>query len=347
MGFQQALRKEALRGARIGVLKSLFGDAPEDEEVAAVVRKALEEIKKQGAETPDVDVPGLAELLRDSSVIDAEFKFDLADYLARQQGAQVRSLPELLERGLYDTALEATLRRRAAVEQRDSEAYRKALVKRRAVRDALQAVLDEHRLAALAYPTIRRKPAPAGEPQRGSNCQLSAASGLPALSLPAGFTDDGLPVGLELLGPAFADAELLGIAYAFEQQVRHRRAPFSTPPLVAGKPPAVVAFETRSPTKTGVGGRFRYDVTTGMLAYDVSVVGVAPAEILAAAIHRGAESAIGAVIVRVLAAGESAGAGSVTLSQQDRERLREGRLWLRLYTLGQPTGTAAAPLRLP
>ena len=74
---------DGLKGARIGVLRALWGNAPEDDEVAGIVRKALDGFKAQGAEVVDVTVPGLDDLLRDSSVIGDEFKFDLADYLAK------------------------------------------------------------------------------------------------------------------------------------------------------------------------------------------------------------------------------------------------------------------------
>jgi Asp-tRNA(Asn)/Glu-tRNA(Gln) amidotransferase A subunit family amidase len=342
--FRDALRPDRLTGARIGVLKSLFGDAPEDEEVAAVVRKAIETMQKQGAETPEIAIPGLGELLRDSSVIDSEFKFDLAEYLGRAPDAPVRSLPEILERGLYDTALESALRRRAAVERPDSEAHRKALVKRRSTLAVILAALEEHRLTALAYPTIRRKAALVGEPQRGSNCQLSATTGLPALSLPAGFTDDGLPVGVELLGPPWSDAELLAIAHSFEATARLRRPPSRTPPLSSGKPPAAVAFEA---VAAGLLGRFSFDATTGVLGYSVSARGIPADEILAATIHRGDAKQNGPAIARVLASRETAGSGSVTLSAKDQEELRAGRLCLRLYTRSEPLGSVRAQLVLP
>ena len=61
-----------------------------------------------------------------------------------------------------------------------SEEYRRALVKRDAIRNAVVAPMDEHRLGAVVYPSMRRKPARIGEPQPGTNCQLSASSGLPA-----------------------------------------------------------------------------------------------------------------------------------------------------------------------
>lgn len=42
-------------------------------------------------------------------------------------------------------------------------------------------------------------------------------AGLPALSIPSGLTQSGLPIGLQLIGPAFAEANLLAVAHAFEQ----------------------------------------------------------------------------------------------------------------------------------
>ena len=72
-----------------------------------------------------------------------------------------------------------------------------------------------------------------GEMQMGTNCQLSANSGLPAITVPGGFTADGLPVGVELLGRAWSEPELIKFAYAYEQATRHRRPPDSTPARVA------------------------------------------------------------------------------------------------------------------
>ena len=49
--------------------------------------------------------------------------------------------------------------------------------------------------------------------------------------MPAGFADDGMPVGVELLGRPFAEPELLKLAYSFEQATHHRRLPPLTPQL--------------------------------------------------------------------------------------------------------------------
>jgi len=57
---------------------------------------------------------------------------------------------------------------------------------------------------------------------------LITATGCPAMSVPAGFTDSGLPVGLQLVGPAGAERRLLEVAYAYEQ---HTRVGLRRPPL--------------------------------------------------------------------------------------------------------------------
>ena len=116
-------------------------------------------MKAQGAEVVEITVPGLDDLLRDSSVINDEFKFDLAAYLAKQPNAPVKSLGEIIDRGLHHAQLDPTFRLRNAPEKRETEHYRQAMVKRRALRAAVLATLEEQRIDALAYPTLRRKPA--------------------------------------------------------------------------------------------------------------------------------------------------------------------------------------------
>ena len=217
----------------IGMLTPLFGGAPEDEEVARIVRSAVDDIRALGAGVVEVPYPGLEDLLRDASVINAEFKFDLQDFLARFPSAPVHSLGEILASGKYHKAVEGVLKRANEVASRESESYRASLSKREKARSAILALMNERDITAFAYPTLRRKPAAIGQPQNGSNCQLSAATGLPAMSMPAGFTPDGLPVGMDLLGQPWSEPTLLKVAYAYERAVAPRKPPKTTPPLGA------------------------------------------------------------------------------------------------------------------
>ena len=120
--FFDELDAEALQGARIGVLSTLFGDAADDREHARMVRAALDSMSAAGAEVIDVEVPGLDSLLSGSSLIGLEFKWDLIDYLAATPTAPVASVQEILDGGLYHVRLEGTLRRTAAREERDTAA---------------------------------------------------------------------------------------------------------------------------------------------------------------------------------------------------------------------------------
>ena len=342
--YRDALTADGLKGARIGVLRALFGTAPEDDEVAALVRKALDGMKAQGAEVVEITVPGLDDLLRDSSVITDEFKFDLAAYLAQQPNAPVKSLGEIIERGLHHDQLDATFRLRNTPEKRETEHYRQAFVKRRALRAAVLATLEEQRLDALAYPTLRRKPVMIGEPQIDTNCRLSAHSGLPAISMPAGFTTDGLPVGVELLGGVFTEATLLKFAYGWEQATKPRRAPFSTPPLVNGLAPAPVSFDI---TTGGGTVKFMYDRTTGALRYDASTAAMGTDRVIALTLQRSDGDKPGPIIAHILAPNQASGSGTLTMRGRDREDLVAGRLYAHFYTRQSPLGTGRTQIRVP
>ncbi|MBI4419463.1 MAG: amidase [Gemmatimonadetes bacterium] len=344
--FVDSLTGTALRGARLGILTNSFRDA--DEEVADTVRAAARAMKALGAEVVDVTVPDFDSLLSGAGVINFETKFDLIDYLAGTPRAPVASLAEILARGLHHGALETRFQRADTVQARDSEPYRKALAKRAVVRDRIVAILDSLRLDALVYPTLRRKPVLIGDAQLGSNCQLSAVTGLPALSAPAGFTADGLPVGLELLGRPFADVRLVALAYAFEQSGPRRRPPPTTPPLVNGRTPQPVAFTVTAAASPGVARvSFVFDPLRNELSYDVRISGTAADRIHALVIRRSEGDRPGRVVWRLAGPGVTGAAGKATLTGKDRNALVAGRLVLSLFTADRAAPAAESRLVPP
>jgi Asp-tRNA(Asn)/Glu-tRNA(Gln) amidotransferase A subunit family amidase len=345
--YADALRGGRLDGVRLGVLDSMFGDSTDDREAGQIVRGAIDQLKTLGAEIVEVEIAGLDAALNGSSVIDSEFKFDLMDYLAKAGNAPIRSLADVLDRGLYHEALESSFRRRNGVPDRETDQYRRARIKRDLVRQLTLGTIEEHRLTAILYPTMRRKPAAIGEPQRGSTCQLSASTGLPALSAPAGLTDDGLPIGMELLGGAFAEAQLLRIADAYERAVKPRRPPTTTPPLVHGRAPSPAKYVAAArTTAVSVSGRFAFDPTRGMLAYEVAAAGLDAGALHAVALHRTIDGQTGPAVVRLIEGGRLAASGRVPLTAAVRQDLQSGRLALVAHSsAGPPVAAAVVPDR--
>ncbi len=344
--FRTSLDPHALKGARLGVLENYFADT--DREIDSVIRAALDTMRSLGAEIVSLRIPGLDSLLAGSRAVDFETKFDLIDYLERIPDAPVRSVAEIVEKGLYHSALEERVRRIERASQGDSLEHRAALAKQAMIRDIVTSVLEHQRLDALVYPTMRQKPAVIGERQVGSTCQLAAHTGLPALSAPAGFTPDGLPVGIELLGKPFSDARLLALAYSFEQAGPQRRPPSTTPPLLNGRAPEPKSFAvSASGEALAATGRFRFDPLVNRLEFDVRLRGVPPEEIQGVALRRIDGSAPGPLIHRLSPPGTSAARGTLQLNGAERSLLLEGRLALAVFTTGQPAGAVQAVLRIP
>ena len=341
------LTEGALDGARIGVVTWLVGDAPEDEPVAAVIRAALEAMETAGAEVIDVELPGVPDLLQGGSVVPVEFKFQLADYL-RAPGTPVQSLRQILDSGLYHAAVEERYRNSDNARGLDDPDYLQALARRAPLREAVTRYLDDERLDALAYPTLRRTAAPIGLPQHGNNCALSAVSGLPALVVPAGYAADGMPVGIELLGRAWAEGELIRLAYSYEQLTRHRRAPATTPSLLAAAPATTATEWTATgaalapPADTGVSARarFAWNPATRQLRYAVTVFGARDGDVLFTHLHRGAPGEVGPVVLVLSAAGGARASGTLTLTAAERDAFEAGTLYFDVHTRAHRTGAA-------
>lgn len=347
VSFTERLEPDALRGKRIGVLGQRFGRRSDEREISAIVSGALDAMGELGADIVQVEMPGLDSLLDSSGLIRHEFKFDLADYLAATPGAPVVSLREIIDRGLHHQELDERFRDRDLPTARETEEYRAALAERVELRRLLIEALDEHNLDALAYPTVRREIAPIGVPQEGSSCQLSAHSGLPALSVPAGFTADGMPVGTELLGRPFHDAELVALAFAYEQAVSPRRPPTTTPDLIDGRAPAPVVLRVEPVTDPGAGSvavesRFRFDPITGTLEFDVVVSGAPAEDMVAIVLGRGSAEADGPVLHRLAGPGRPEAQGILSLPGLTQAVLRDGGLYLRVFTGQQPHGAFRA-----
>ena len=96
------------------------------------------------------------------------------------------------------------------------------------LRRVVQAVLQQHKLDALTYPTWNNPPRLIGDlntPHGNNSNRLAPPAGFPAITVPMGFVSGGLPGGIQFLGDAFSEATLIRIAYSYEQATQHRRPP--------------------------------------------------------------------------------------------------------------------------
>ncbi len=237
--YADALKRDALRGLRIGVLRQAYERDTTDPEIVQLFMRAVEDLKLAGAIVVDpVPVEGLDAIKRPPGISCQAFKYDLNQFLAARKGrVPVNDLSEVVKGGKFHPSVRRQLEQ---TEQGPANgpgtpdcvaeaAYRDQ------VRAAVLKTMDANRLDAYVYPTWSNPPRLIGDLNTpgGDNSQFfSPVTGWPAVQVPMGYTRGGLlPAGLTFFGRAWSEPTLLGAAYAFEQVARHRRPPPTTPPL--------------------------------------------------------------------------------------------------------------------
>jgi amidase len=236
--YLAALRRDALRGARIGVLTQAYERPTTDTGVVRVFDAAVADLRAQGATVvPHVMIPGLDEHLATWTGSCNQFRHDLEAWLARNRDrVPMQSLAEILKSRRFHPTIQPRLEAGLAdsiapagpgCQARD--AFRSWL------RTAVLATMDSLHLDVVVYPTWSNPPRLIGDlnTPAGDNSQLfSPNTGFPAITVPMGFTRGGrLPAGLQLLGRPWSEPTLIGYAYAYEQATHRRRAPASAPAL--------------------------------------------------------------------------------------------------------------------
>ncbi len=236
--YTTSLRRDALRGARIGVLRQAYDRPSTDPEVVRVFTAALDDMRRQGAVIVDSAlVAGLDEHLRAFTGSCNQFKFDLEEWLARQgDRAPVHSLAEIIRSRKFHPTIQPRLEAAQAesLPPARNPGCRSRDEFRAWLRTAVTSMMDTLRLDAVVYPTWSNPPRLIGDlnTPAGDNSQLfSPSTGFPAITVPMGYTRGQLPAGMSLLGRAWSEPTLIGLAYSYEQATRHRRPPASAPPL--------------------------------------------------------------------------------------------------------------------
>jgi len=249
--YRAALSEDALAGARLGVARQFLGGNPEVDEV---FEKALSNLQKKGAVLVDVQFPPSLLSAWDmmDPVIDAEFRPQIEAYLSGLPAGQPKTLADIIaisespavrksKTPVNPGRIKAFKEAQASLGLADTGYLYLVSSKIPRARSTVRGILEENRLDAVVLPTI---PCPASpvfnkdDPEYVCNvsdpytgCYLASLTGFPEISVPAGLTRNGMPVGLSFLGLPYSEPALLGHAYAFEQATRARRPPKHTPKL--------------------------------------------------------------------------------------------------------------------
>ena len=227
-----------LEGLRLGVPRGHFWDDL-DAEVEAILADALARLAAAGVVLVEGDMADVAALDAAAGFPVALYEFvtDLDRYLAgHATGLDFAGVAAQVKSPAVKKVVDALLGPDAVPEA----VYREALIKHRpALQDAYRRYFAERGVAAMVFPTTPLPAAKVGEddtvllngkavPTLATyirNLGPGSAAGIPGLSLPAGMTSAGLPIGIAIDGPQGADQQLLTICLAIELALPRLPAP--------------------------------------------------------------------------------------------------------------------------
>ena len=231
------LDADGLRGARIGVLRALVDAEDADTAIVRVFGAALGDITRLGAVLVDPFPFDLEAQSEREGMYCRRFRYDMWIYLqSLGEEAPMLDVLDVLDTGEFSDYAESALRR---YEDTPLDVHPSEWEEpcpdylendgRQAFLADLVAAMDAAGVDALVYPSWRCVPAHIDrgrEEYCGDNSQeVAPATGMPAITVPMGFTYGSLPAGLQILARPYDEGLLFRYAYAYEWATRHRRPP--------------------------------------------------------------------------------------------------------------------------
>ncbi len=235
--YTQFLKKDGLKGARIGVLRQV-SDKAIHPEIKQLFERSIADLTRLGAQVVDVTIPNFDSVRANQWC--ADFKPDIEAYLQTfVKRDTLKTLADIIRVGGFSDIVRDRLTYQLTHTGRAShpeiacgDAFTDPL--RIAFRKAVEAEMDRQHVDALIYPSWNYPPAQVGDAQgyKGDNSQLIAPhTGQPAFTIPMGYTTGNLPAGLQFLGRIFDEPILIRLTYAYEQATHYRMPPKQFPAL--------------------------------------------------------------------------------------------------------------------
>lgn len=239
--YTNFLDPKGLKGSRLGILRESIGmnSEPNSEDfrnVSEIFDKAVGELKAAGAEAIDpIVIPNIRELLA-KNAMGPEVSEAYKVYLGRNANAPFKSLEELVQAPDFRKVIPPTQQR--LTEKPDPSKHYQYLLAKDELMANLLKVMADHKLDAIVFKSVEHQPTlirdGVNPPYVGSKgvSQLNTfLVFVPAITVPAGFTKDELPIGITFLGRPYSDGAMIKLAFAYEQATHHRRPPSTVPSL--------------------------------------------------------------------------------------------------------------------
>jgi Asp-tRNA(Asn)/Glu-tRNA(Gln) amidotransferase A subunit family amidase len=202
--------------------------------------QAIEDMKTAGAEIVDPFVIPDFDELRRATGFCSRFRYDLKNYLeSLGASAPIHSLDEVAASGSYlpgnRDAMQWAMSVSGSPEFQEPPCVDvEGDPRRRQFLEAVLAAMDNAGIDAIIYPSWNNPPRKTGdlESPHGNNSPVIAPhTGQPAITVPMGFTESGLPLGLQFLARPYAEDMLFRLAFAYVKARLHRRPPDRFGPL--------------------------------------------------------------------------------------------------------------------
>ncbi|KAL8060230.1 hypothetical protein ABFX02_02G011300 [Erythranthe guttata] len=224
-GYKQFLKENGLQGKRLGIVRRPFLDKIHDTAEFRAFELHIDTLRKQGAEVMDnLEIDRVDEILNpndsgEMSIMMAEFKTSINVYLKELDNSPIRSLADIIAFNESNPELEKLTEYDQetfiAAEKTDGLGeYEKAILEKleNICLNGFEKLMKEHELDAIVTPGSRA-------------CPVFAIGGYPAITVPAGYENDGMPFGICFGGLKGSEPKLIEISYAFEKATKIRRPP--------------------------------------------------------------------------------------------------------------------------
>ena len=233
--YTSSLKVDGACGKRLGVLRQAFPESCADPNVTALVNRAVENLKKSGAEIIDPFIVPEFNNFKPQHHPLSEVRSALESYLAKTSKQFPKTVKEIVELEKYHPLHEVSLKATAIAPSPQKDPIVHALeAEEIRMRKAYEEAMQRENLDAFILPVASFPPKLNGDRNvtpPGATTWIASGLHWPAAVVPMGYTYEDLPSGLQIVGRPWTETTLIEIAYAFEQATNHRHPPSTVPPL--------------------------------------------------------------------------------------------------------------------